>query len=218
MKGGEYLIKLFKENLIIFFLLISLICVINNDFYNVKLKKHYQNLYNVEMFNLTENLMKDFETLKNEINSPLASGKINSKKSIKIKEISEHMYYTYMQLRERIISNSLYAVKKHTLPKVNIFYQIKDYSNYLQLTTDSANNNELILNSDDLKSINTISDICTDASSIFKVYKNHPENPSYTIRDVIMNEEWLRILSDISGICDKYSNLPDIFTNYKSQK
>lgn len=193
-----------KKNIIpLVILIVLLICVTINNVQNKNLKDHYERMYEVEMFDLSESLMQNNDLLKNKIANVIIIGKINNIEAAKLREISANMYYTYHQLRANCINNSLYVDKNYSLPKGDIFLYINNHINNLQLTTNCSDN-EMVISSEDIKSLKIISSICTDISGAFKNYKCNLENGPDMKRNVILNEEWLNILSKINSITDNY--------------
>lgn len=193
----KYLIK-GKKTYVIIIIFLLLISITINDFYNIKIKNNYENLYEVEMFDLTQELIKNTDMLKKEVDSILTVGKINTKSGLNIFKTSEDMLCNYTQIRSKSINNSLYF-GKFTLSEYNIIQGMNNFINHL--SDDITNSNEL--NKSDIDSLSIISNICRDINDSLKNYKANSANEKH---ELILNKSWLSILNNISEISDKYSN------------
>lgn len=193
-----HLIKKKKNYLIFICFIVITISICINDFYNIRLRNYYENLYEVELFDLTQELIKNNDMLKNEINLIITSNNITSASSVKVFKTSEAMLYNYTRIKSKIVNNNRYF-NKYTLSNYDVILEINSFIN--QLSTSLTNSKAL--DKSNIESLTIISNICTDINKSFKNYKVDSADQK---RAFILNKSWLNMLNDISEISNKYSN------------
>jgi hypothetical protein len=163
-------------------------------------------LYNTSSLQLTENLWKETNNLKKEFNIILLSKQLDKVEGQKIKQYSDEVYYTYLQLKYNIISNNAYTFRFSANSKVNMLYRMQSFVNYLQINSSNKNT---------LETIRILSNMCTDIDIMYKNYNNNSIDIVKLNNKLTLNEGWVDILNNFDKIFEKYyektKNTPGIY-------